>query len=149
MLQLSLVLILSLIQLGIESEDKISVEQVCTCHDKIILSYECKVMGSQFGTTVWYGSAFDCAGTSGEISLLHFLYTDDTVSHARASGECNKGSIVAQGLRTENDTYYVSRLNVTVTADIIGKNIECIYDGNTGIPELIIDSRNISISGKI
>ena len=103
--------------------------------------------GTRFGTTVWRGSAFDCA--AGEISLLHFLYTDDTMSHARAIGDCNKGSIVAQGLRVENDTYYISQLNVTITADVIGKNVECIYVGNTGIPELIIDSRNISISGKI
>ena len=49
--------------------------------------------GSHFGTTVWTGSAFDCAG--GEISLLHFLYSFSSLSHPRAYGVCNKGFIVA------------------------------------------------------
>ena len=101
-------------------------------------------MGSRFGTTVWHGSAFDCAG--GEISLLHSLYTEDTMPHTRAYGECNKGSIVAQGLRIENDTYFISQLNITISADVMGKSIECIYD--SAFTSELIGAKNISISGK-
>ena len=84
------------------------------------------VMGSRYGTTVWRGSAFDCAG--GEIILLH-SFCESTASYAY--GECNNGSVVVQSLRVES-TCYVSQLNITVGTDMIGKSIECIYDdGNT------------------
>ena len=82
-------------------------------------------MGSHFGTTVWRGSAFDCA--SSEISLLHNNYN----STMRAYGECNNGSIVAQGLRTENGVTYISQLNISVSTNIIGRTIECLYDLTT------------------
>ena len=88
------------------------------------LSYECIVMGSDyFGVTVWSGSAFDGAG--GEIILSHNLY-NSTESHVRAYGdlECNKGSIVAQGIRIENGTY-TSWLTISVSTDM---SIECFYD---------------------
>ena len=101
--------------------------------------------GSRFGTTVWTGSAFDCTG--GEISLLHYLYNFSSLSYPRAYGVCNKGSIVARSLRVENDIYFISQLNISVSADVIGKSIECIYDdGNTHTSELI-GAKNISISG--
>ena len=82
-------------------------------------------MGSRYGTTVWSGSAFDCTG--GEITLLHSFY------ESTAYGECNNGSIVAQSLRVENNnTSYTSQLNIAVSADMIGKSVECAYDsGNT------------------
>ena len=94
-----------------------------------------------FGTTVWSGSAFDCAG--GEIILLHSLY-DSTESHVRAYGECNNGSIVAQGITIKNGTY-TSRLNISVSTDMIGRSIECLYDATNSI---LVGSAIILTSGK-
>ena len=102
------------------------------------------VMGSNFGTTVWRGSAFDCA--TGEISLPHALYSS-TVSYLRLSGECNNGSIVAQGLETENGTKFTSQLNISVSAKVIGRNIDCFYDDANNNTKLV-GSRTISTSGK-
>ena len=110
----------------------------CTCPGDT-LSYECKVIGSRYGTTVWHGSVFDCA--SGEISLLHSFY-ESTESHAY--GECNNGSIVAQSLRVENIMCYASQLNITVNADMVGKNIECIYDDGNTVTSQLVGALNIT-----
>ena len=87
-----------------------------------ILTYECTVMSSPFGTTVWTGSAFNC--TSGEIALLHQFFTD---SHSR--GSCNHGAthIAAKSIYTQNN-FYTSQLNVTLTPDIVGQTIKCATD---------------------
>ena len=100
------------------------------------------VMGTRFVATIWSGSAFDCAG--GEISLLHSLYNSTFEYHARAYGECNNGSIVAQGLRIENGSY-ISQLNISVSTDRIGRNIECFYETTNST---LVGSTVILISGK-
>ena len=38
------------------------------------------------------------------------------------------GSIVAQSLCIEESICYTSQLNIIVSADVIGKSIECYYD---------------------
>ena len=108
------------------------------------MSYECAAAeGGYSSTTVWRGSAFDCFGD--EINLVHILY-NNTESHIiRAYGECNNGSIVAQGVRIENDTY-ISQLNVSVSTDMIGRSIECFED--TTYSTLLVGSAIISTSGK-
>lgn len=79
-------------------------------------------MGTHFGLTVWTGSAFDCA--RGEVVLLHQRFPENSRS------ECNAydGSITAQSLRVENNSCFVSQLNVNVSHDMIGKTIKCILD---------------------
>ncbi len=113
---------------GSNSESQLKLTNYCTCQDNHVysLTYECEVMGHQFGLTLWNGSAFDCARMGNEISLLHYLYKNNSI-HVRASGECNNGSIVAQIVRVKNSTY-VSQLNVTVSDGVIGKTIECLYE---------------------
>ena len=101
------------------------------------MTYECTVVGTLYGTTVWRGSAFNCI--SGEISLIHSLYTES--AHRRARGQCNNGSIIAQSLGI-NDGCYISQLSVTVGADVIGKTIECVHD--SGGITTVVGSRNIT-----
>ena len=87
------------------------------------LTLDCTVVGRPFDVTVWGGSAFNCS--LDEIPLRHDRFT----SRKGAHGECNNGSIVGQSLGTQNGSY-TSQLNVTVTPDIIGENIECAhFDG--------------------
>ena len=97
----------------------------CVCPGDT-LTYECTVIGSQLGTTVWSGTAFEC--TSGEISLLHSAYGE--TSGLRAYDECNNGSIMAQclGIEESMTMSYTSQLNITVSTHVIGKSIECHYD---------------------
>ena len=45
-----------------------------------------------------------------------------------------------------NGTSYSSQLNVTVGSDMIGKSIECFYDGNTG-GVLLVGAMNITLTG--
>lgn len=93
----------------------------CDCLDQT-LTYECTVTGSPGGATVWTGSALNCP--SGEIVLLHRHFTnpDGTIR------TCDNGAIVAQSLSVQNNLY-TTQLNITVTQNIIRKNITCIYDG--------------------
>ena len=92
------------------------VQRSCCTYPGYKLTYECTVVGKEFGNTLWRGSAFDCRGN--EITLRHCLFR----SESGTAGDCNDGSIVAQSLR-EQDGCYTSRLNVTFTADLIGKGI--------------------------
>jgi hypothetical protein len=126
---------------GSDSESGIKLTSYCsTCQGNYTLIYECdhEVMGHQFDITLWSGSAFDCARMGNEISLLHNLYTDNSIS-ARAYGDCNNDSIVAQSLRVKNHTYYTSQLNVTVSDSVV-RTIYIIYI-HTYIHTYIYNSR--------
>ena len=123
--------------LGNALENMLVLRSCCT-YPGHNLTYECTVMGSSFGFTVWRGSAFDCKIE--EIPLRHHRFTDGV------AGECNNGSIVAQSLR-EQDGFYTSQLNVTFTTALIGKNIECVHDSLNNTDT--VGSMNISTSGKL
>ena len=107
------------------------------------------MIGHGSGTTLWRGSAFDCASSSNEISLLHNLHMNNNAL-ARANGVCNNGSIVAQILRVDNGSIYVSQLNVTVSDSVVGKTIECnyiIYDNESTVTTKTIGEEIIHIKG--
>ena len=97
------------------------------------LTYECTVMGGLGEATVWTGTALYCS-----IFLSHWYFTDSD----GISGSCNNGATVAQSLSVQ-DNLYTSQLSVTVTHDVAGKTIMCIYNnGNvsqfsTQIPGII------------
>ena len=101
----------------------------CACPSET-LSFDCTVMDGPGGATIWNGSAFDCQGN--EITLLHGLTSSGIL------GECNDGAIVGRRVSVEGNLY-TSQLNVTVTPDMAGKNITCVYDAMTG------RSSNVSI----
>ena len=83
------------------------------------VTFNCTVMGSAGGATVWRGSAFNCA--LNDITLFHSAYK----SEHGAIGMCNNGAIMAQSLGVE-DSYYTSQLNVNVSSNMIGKTIMCV-----------------------
>ena len=68
------------------------------------------------------------------------------MSQNSTAGMCNNGSIVAQSL-WEQDGCYTSQLNVTVTTDMIGTSIECVYDNISSTNT--VGSLNITASGKL
>ena len=98
------------------------------------------MIGTYFGITFWAGSAFNCPLR--EIVLLHRLFPENVY------GECNTGSITGRSLsvHTKNGTYYyTSQLNVTISSGVIGKSVECYYDGNTGMTSQLIGGLNITL----
>ena len=121
-----------------ENNSELLLRSSCTCPG-YTLTYECRVMGERLGATVWEGSAFNCL--SNEITLLHRQFLES------ARGQCNSGSIVGHSLRIDNGSYlvYTSQLNVTVSSDMIGKSIECFYDDQSGIKE-VVGNLNITLS---
>ena len=96
-----------------------SEETIDCAGDGDTLTFNCTVLSSAGGATVWMGTALDCPYYN-EITLLHSLYK----SGRGAFGSCNDRAIVAQSLGVE-DSYYTSQLNVTVTSNTIGKTIIC------------------------
>ena len=100
-------------ELGITSD--------CTCPG-LNVTYECRVMGTDVGITVWRGSAFDCVGN--DIILYHSRFS----LAEGAMGQCNEGSILGTSLRLEAGSFYVSQLRVRVSPEVTGKSIECLLD---------------------
>ena len=92
----------------------------CTCPGDT-LTYECALMGSSGGATIWTGTALNCP--SDEIVLFHQRFTElgGTIR------TCNHGTTVAQSLYFRNN-YYFSQLNVTITHDVMERTIMCAYD---------------------
>ena len=93
---------------------------ICICPGSS-LTYECTVMGTIDGFTIWRGSAFNCEGN--EITLRHRLFTS-----GGAMGECNRGSIVGRSLRIANGSFYTSQLSIRVSSEVIGEGIECLHE---------------------
>ena len=89
------------------------------------MTYECTVMGTENGFTVWQGSALDCIGN--EITLRHRLFT----SRDGAQGECNSGSVLGRSLMLEAGSFYVSQLSIRNISEVIGESVECLlFDVN-------------------
>ena len=87
------------------------------------LTYNCTVIGSLGGATIWRGSALSgCHPNDDEIVLLHSRFT---MSNGGTFGVCNNGDIVGRSIGIEGSNY-TSQLNVIVTPDIIQKTIMCI-----------------------
>ena len=85
----------------------------CLCPNKLI--FECTItINSTEESLLWNGSAFSNCG----IVLQPFL------SWTRS--ECNEGAIVGSIMGDENSGY-LSQLNVTLNFEVIGKNILCFH----------------------
>ena len=90
------------------------------------LTLECTVSGGDKDTTVWQGTAFSGCNND-EITLIHNRF-----GRVRgASGVCNNGAITGWSVRVENNSSFISQLEVTITAEMIGKNIICNRDNGT------------------
>ena len=103
---------------ALKSELIITSNCICPGFD---LTYECTVKGTDNEFTVWRGSALDCI--SNDITLWHRQFVSEG-----ARGECNEGSITGNSLRVEG-SFYVSKLRVKVSPEVIGESIECLHDG--------------------
>ena len=102
----------------------------CICPGGVV-TYECTVMSGFHGVTIFRGnpsSFFCCIGNSNclnEIVLHHAQFNNSIQSI------CNNGTVIGQSLSNDNNTYYTSQLNITVTSELIGDTIECVHDNGT------------------
>ena len=94
------------------------------------------INGTNDGSTVWKGAALQDVCMLQEILLLHREFV-------RVSGEseCAGGLVAWRALGVENN-FYISQLNITYTAGLIGKAVVCAHD--TLVDEIIIGSRVIT-----
>ena len=95
--------------------------------------------------TIWNGSAFSCASSSNEIYLLenNYIESPDT-GNPLNSVTCNNGMIMGRVIQIDKGSY-TSQLNVTISSDLIGKNVSCArsFESTT---EIIGSSDRINIS---
>ena len=92
----------------------------CVCPGDT-LSYECTIIGTETGATIWTGSALNDCSTN-EIVLLHSYFNTGTYQ----TMSCNNGAIVARILSVEGNNY-ISQLNITVTPHTAGKKVVCLH----------------------
>ena len=112
--------------LFLSGASSLSIRNGCVCLGDT-LTYNCTVMGG--GYTIWRGTAFsDCISDEQEILLIHLRF----ISNGGTNGTCNHGDIVGRSLGVEGSNY-TSQLNVTVTSDVIGKNIMCSNEATNAI----------------
>lgn len=111
----------------------------CACPGDV-LNFMCTTVGG--GQTIWTGTAFSsCPRAENEIILRHSRFNT-----AGDTGNCNNGAIVGRSVDAVNNCF-TSQLNVTVSASLNNKTVQCIHSTNES--ELIdIVSLNV-ISGKI
>ena len=109
----------------------------CYCPGDTLI-YECSIAGG--GVTVWKGTAFDCHDQRNEVSFLHSRFNGSL----RCSGADRE--LVARTLSVESNCYS-SQLNVTVSSNLNGTSVKCVYDNGTD--EIEIGSENVNIIGKV
>ena len=111
----------------------------CACPGDL-LTYTCTVVGGT--TTLWEGTAFNCPMTTNEIILLHGNFANI----GGTSGDCNNRAILGRSLRVE-DSCYTSQLNVTVSASLNNKTVQCVHISSMGTSTVGVASLNVISAG--
>lgn len=97
------------------------------------LVFECSITVETVGSTVFLGGILDCNSSSNEIILIHSRFNMSTGT----SKTCNNGKVVGYSLPVYNsNNCYTSLLRITVTQDMIGKSITCVYDNGRTTKEI-------------
>ena len=83
---------------------------------------------------MFQGNLFNCSSSDDQIALLHSRF--NTIN-GRANGTCNNNKIHGYSLSVDTSSNcYISQLNITVSQDMIGKTIQCVYDDGTTTKEV-------------
>ena len=101
----------------------------CACPGDTV-TYECTVLSGSGGITVWEGDFFHCSSGTQLIELLHIPLTSEPEGEVFVTQMCNDGDIMGRIIRAGNNSF-TSQLNVTLTSDYAGRDIECISDNGT------------------
>ena len=101
---------------------------ICGCPGQV-LTYNCTVDGTRGMATLWSGTAFNCSGNANEIILRHNKFNG-------TSKACNQGAITAQSVGAQDNMYFTSQLQVTVSSGLNNKTVECsVVNSNVTVGE--------------
>lgn len=101
------------------------------------MTFECEINGTNEGSTLWKGTALQDVCMLQDIILLHREFAPGIIGVS----ECGGGTVAWRTLGVENNCY-ISQLNITYVANLIGKTIICAY--NNLAQDIIISSRVIT-----
>ena len=93
------------------------------------VSYQCTVTDTTnpvIGSTVWTGSAFQCPGTSNQISLPHSQFSIGQGTPVAC------GSLIAMAMDV-NGNNYTSQLSLSASTDLNGTTISCFLGSRTEV----------------
>ena len=96
------------------------------------------------GNTLYNGTAFYCPSANSASNNQILLRHSGFGTLGEPSETCNNGAITAR-VRVDG-TRYNSRLNVTVSSDIVGMNVSCIYDDASRGMEFLIGNIQIDLT---
>ena len=96
----------------------------CNCPDYINV-YECTVMSTSMGVTIWKGTAFSCPNQG-------VLFPHETSFANNVTKSCNNGNIIGWSVGVENNNSYTSRLHVIVSSSTFGTTVGCTHDDGYG-----------------
>ena len=105
------------------------------------MTYTCSVVGG--GNTIWKGSAFDCPSNSDSNNNQILLRHSGFGSETNSMGMCNNGDIIGEGIQVI-DTLFISELRVTVSSDVVGKQVACYHEN--GVSEILIGNSTIVLT---
>ena len=107
------------------------------------MTFTCSIGGG--GNTLYNGTAFYCPSANSASNNQILLRHSGFGTRGEPSGMCNNGAITAEGVSVDS-TRYTSRLNVTVSSDIVGMNVSCIYDDASRGMEFLIGNIQIDLT---
>ena len=125
-----------------EGDDQLTQTSVCVCIGQDV-TFTCSIDGG--GNTLYNGTAFNCPSANSASNNQILLRHSGFGTLGEPSGMCNNGAITAEGVRVDG-TRYTSRLNVTVSSDIVGMNVSCIYDDASRGMEFLIGNIQIDLT---
>ena len=106
-----------------------------------VVNYTCTIVDTSgnppIGSSVWRGTAFDCPGSSNEISLRHSLFSTSGAS----AGTCTSGALTAESVGVV-DNCFTSKLMVNVSSGLNETTVECTLSGVR-----VVGSRTILLTG--
>ena len=89
------------------------------------------------GATIWNGTALLCPLSANEIRLRHSQF------QSGITRGCNNGTAVGRSISSQNSVY-TSQLSISVTSQIIGRSVQCIYDDT--LRRTIVGSASLRVS---
>ena len=105
------------------------------------MTYTCSIVGG--GNTIWNGSAFNCPSNSDSNNNQILLRHSGFGTQGSSRGICNDGAIVGVGI-SSNNNLFVSELNITVSANVVGKEVACYHENN--LNEDLIGNETITLT---
>ena len=111
----------------------------CVCSSYSV-TYTCRIFGG--GNTLWNGTAFSCPSNSDSNNNQILLRHSGFGTERNSVGTCNGGAITGEGVSSTGG--FTSQLNVTITSDLVGRQVSCYYEN--GSIEILVGNSTIQLT---